>query len=79
MEFSFLVLAEYCKQRNVCRNPPSPQGCSEKETSRKMGAKQLLFSAQCTCMSTNHNLAVLEHPPQFLDLLLPVSMTKKLF
>jgi hypothetical protein len=37
------------KRRNVCQNPQSPQGCSEKETSRKMALKRLVSSAQCTC------------------------------
>jgi hypothetical protein len=35
-----------CKQRNVHRNPLSPRGCSEKQTSRKMRTKQLVSSAQ---------------------------------
>jgi hypothetical protein len=39
---SIYFRSAFYKQRNVCQNP-SPQGCSEKETSRKMGAKQLFF------------------------------------
>jgi hypothetical protein len=40
------------KRKNIHQNLPSPLGCSEEETSLKMGIKELVPSAgQCTCTS----------------------------
>jgi hypothetical protein len=35
------------KNKNACKNPPLPHGCSEKEMSGKMGMKQLISSVPC--------------------------------
>jgi hypothetical protein len=54
--------------------------CSDKETSEKMGTKQLVSSAwQCTCTLVtggqtylaNHNVMALEHVPYSSDLSSP--------
>lgn len=73
----FSLTRVYCKQRNVRQNPMSPQGCSEKETTGKMGTKQLVSSArQRTCTSVacgqkapcQAQCTALEHPPYSPDL-----------
>jgi hypothetical protein len=76
----------YCRQKNICQNHPPPWRFSEKETSGKIGTKQLVsYAQQNTCSLVvkkyfaKHSVTALEHLPYSPDFPLPdfsLSMTK---
>jgi hypothetical protein len=66
----------YCKQRNVCQNPPTPKGCNEKEIPIKWEQISWFLLHENTPAHLSlvvkkylakHNVSALEHvlPPDF--------------
>lgn len=72
---TFFSRRAYFNQINVCRNPSSSQGCSEKEMCGKLGTKQLVSLHNAPAYLPSTGSATL--PRLVIARLFPVPATKK--